>query len=112
MLKPEERAWLEEQGEDTLGLTRPRVRILLAVLDRAHFSFREIGRAAGQTSEGVRAALDTLASRELVEFYPVGPTKGRNAAYHATSGRRLRLLLDRLVNHPAPALETASHKSS
>ena len=113
MLATAERSWLEEHGEVTLGLTHARVRVLLAVLERDQFSFREIGRAAGQTSEGVRAALDTLTARELIEFYAVGPTRGRNAAYHASPGVRLRLLFDRLLpNQGIGAGQITLHKSS
>jgi hypothetical protein len=93
----DERRWLEDEAQETFGLTLPRTRILRAVLDQQEpFSIRSIAREVNQGPEAVRLALEMLVARELIDLQATGSLRGPKAACRVTPGRRLRMLFGAL----------------
>ncbi len=102
-LTPAQRQWLQDEAQETLGLTLVRTRILSAVLDRTEpFSMRGIGRDTGQSAENVRLALDLMVARELVELQTLADPRRPKASYIAQPGRRLLILFATIDQAPAP----------
>jgi hypothetical protein len=105
MLAEPELRWLMDEAQETFGLTPARTRVLLAVLARDEFTLREIGRATEQSPDSVRAALELLAAREILELRVTGARRGPRAAHLAIAGRRLRFILDAvrlMAEQPTP----------
>lgn len=94
MVTPEERRWLVEDAQETLGLTLLRTRVLLAVLERERYGIREVSRATGIGPEQIRVALEMLIARDLIEVRSLG---GRFQGYQAVMGGRLRELLSAIL---------------
>lgn len=91
MLSPAERRWLEDEARDTLGLTDLRSKILVAVLDVEAYSYRAIAAQLGTSPDLVRAALEMMAARDLVETRLVGRRRHPNAFESVPGGRLLAL---------------------
>lgn len=99
MLTDRERRWLEEESQDTLGLTMLRAQVLIAVLERERYSIREVGRATRMTPEQVRRAIEMLFARDLIEVRVIAdPRHPYEKAYSAVMGARLRFLLGAVMS--------------
>ncbi len=109
MLTERERRWLEEEAQDTLGLTILRAKVLIAVLDHERYSIREIGRATRLAPEQVRRVIEVLFARDLIEVRVVADPNEK--AYLAVMGGRLRSLLDAVLaaqeRTPQPQVDSA-----
>lgn len=94
---PQQR-WLAREAEPTLGLTRIRARILLALLEQNdRFGINDIARQLELGVETVRLAIDPLIARDLIELRTHGDPRRTRKAYEVVAGGRLRLLLARLA---------------
>ena len=93
-----EHHWLEREAEPTLGLTRIRGKILVALLEQPdRFGLNDIARQLKLGVETVRLAIDSLIARDLVELRTHGNPRRTRKAYESAAGGRLRRLLSRLA---------------